>query len=79
MDKATGLCTNKIKAAFYDKINENERGEPYWMSHIQDGVRQYSIDVPADFNILELVKRKMFKHKLLLNHGRTFRASVLNC
>jgi hypothetical protein len=48
------------------------------MTHIQDGLRQYTIDIPADFNILELIKRKIFKHKTILNHGRTFRATKLN-
>jgi hypothetical protein len=78
LDEITKLPLNKIKPAFYDKINENERGTPYWMTHIHDGVRQYTIDIPADFNILEIIKRKIFKHKLLINHGRTFRATSLN-
>jgi hypothetical protein len=78
LDEITKLPLNKIKPALYDKLNENENGDPYWMTHIQDGVRQYTIDIPADFNILELIKRKIFKHKTILNHGRTFRATKLN-
>jgi hypothetical protein len=60
---ANGVPTNKIKVAFYDKLNEHERGSPYWMTDISDGVRQYTINTPADFNILELVKLKTFKYK----------------
>jgi hypothetical protein len=60
---ANGIPLRKIKPAFYDKLNENERGSPYWMSDISDGVRQYTINTPVDFNILELLKLKTFKYK----------------
>ena len=73
VDKQTGLVSNKIKPAFYDKINENEKGSPYWMTDISDGVRQYTINTPESFEILELVKRKIFKYNIHLNHGKNFR------
>jgi hypothetical protein len=63
----------KLKPAFFYKLNENEKGSPYWMSHISDGVRQYTIDVPQYFEILDLVKRKIFKYPTMLNHGKTIR------
>ena len=33
-------------------------------------------NVPRDFNILELVKRNMFKSKLKFNHGRRIREEI---
>ena len=73
IDPRTKLVTNTIKPAFYDKLNENEKGSPYWMSHISDGVRQYTIKIPDEFEILELINRKIFKFRTKLNHGRTIR------
>jgi hypothetical protein len=70
---ANNVPTNKIKVAFYDKLNENEQGTPYWMTDISDGVRQYTINTPPDFNILDLVKHNIFKYRTILNHGKTFR------
>ena len=64
VNEETGLVSNKIKPAFYDKINENEKGSPYWMTDISDGVRQYNINVPESFDILELVKIEIFKYKV---------------
>ena len=72
-DERTGLMSNKLKPALYDKINENEKGSPYWMTDISDGVRQYTISMPESFDILELVKLKIFKYKIHLSHGRKFR------
>ena len=46
---ANDIPTNNIRPAFYDKLNENDRGSPYWMTNISDGVRQYTINVPRDF------------------------------
>ena len=43
------------------------------MSHISAGVRQYTIETPDDFEILELINSKIFKYKTKLNHGRTIR------
>jgi hypothetical protein len=62
-----------IKPALFDKLNENAKGNPYWMSHISDGVRQYTINTTADFEILDLIKRTIFKYHTILNHGNTFR------
>jgi hypothetical protein len=61
------------KTSLFDKLNENEKGSPYWMSHISDGVRQYTIDVPQNLEISDLVKRIIFKYRTILNHGKTFR------
>jgi hypothetical protein len=57
----------------FDKLNENEKGNPYWISHISDGVRQYTSNTTADFEILDLIKRTIFKYHAILNHGKTFR------
>jgi hypothetical protein len=70
---ANNVPTNKKQVAFYNKLNEHARGSPYWMTDISDGVRQYTINTPADFDILDLVKRKIFKYHTILNHGKTFR------
>jgi hypothetical protein len=43
------------------------------MSHISDGARQYTIEVPQNFNILYLVKSRIFKFNTSINHGRTIR------
>ena len=51
-DEATGKFTNKIKPAFTDIV-----GNRYWMASIGDGVRQYTINTPNEFNSSEFVKR----------------------
>ena len=70
VNEQTGLITNKIKPAFYDKINENEKGSPYWMTDISDGVRQHTINTPESFEILELVKLKILNYNDSLSHGK---------
>ena len=42
------------KTAFTDEL-----GTRYWVAHIGEGVKQYTINTPKDLNILELVKRTM--------------------
>ena len=54
----------------YDKINENEKGSPYWMTDISDGVRQHTINTPESFEILELVKLKILNYNDSLSHGK---------
>ena len=73
VDEQTGLVSNKIKPAFYDKMNENEKGNPYCMTDISDGVRQYTINTPESFEILELVELKSLYYKIHVNHGKNFR------
>ena len=40
-----------------EKLNENEKGSPYWITDISDGERQYTSNTPRDCNSVELVKR----------------------
>ena len=70
-DEATGKLPNNIKTAFADEL-----GDRYWMTDLSDGVRQYIINAPTCFDILELVKRKMIKCKKRLNHGNNFRNAM---
>ena len=51
VDKQTGFASNTLKPAFYDKLNENEKGSPYWMTDIADGVGQYTSFTPESFEM----------------------------
>ena len=48
------------KPAFTDEL-----GTRYWMAHIGEGVKQYTINTPKDFNSSEVVKRKTFKYNII--------------
>ena len=37
-DEQTGKMAKQIKPAFYEQIDENEKGVPYWTTDISDGV-----------------------------------------
>ena len=59
------------KPAFTDEL-----GTRYWMAHIGEGVKQYTINTPKDFNSSEVVKRKTFKYNIIQNHGNKFRNAM---
>ena len=67
-DAKTGIPENKIKVAFRDIL-----GQPYWMVSIGDGVRQYTINTPKDFKMSDAVNRRIYKYKLITNHGQKIR------
>jgi hypothetical protein len=43
------------------------------MTDISNPVKQYTINTPADFEILGLSKRTIFKYKIMKNHDRNIR------
>jgi hypothetical protein len=47
--------THNKKPAFTDELGNN-----YWMSHVGDGIRQSTLDVPDDFDISTRVTDNMF-------------------
>jgi hypothetical protein len=61
---ANDQFTKNIKPAFTDEL-----GQIYWMAFIIEGVRQYTIDIPIDFDISARINNNKFNYRIVENHG----------
>jgi hypothetical protein len=43
------------------------------MGHISEGIRQYTIDIPENFNILARIHKPSFKYNKTAHRGRRVR------
>ena len=52
-------------------------GENYWIAHIHDRIRQYTINIPTHFNILERVINNIVVYTIVLNRGKNKRCFMV--